>query len=201
MHVAVASFKGGVGKTTTAIHIAAYLQTLGPTLLLDGDGTRNATEWAGRGAGLPYRTADVRSAVKLARSFEHTVIDTGQRPSDADLKALAEGCDLLIIPAVPATMDSDGLRLTIDALTEMKASNYRVLITKAPPPPQAEAANLRSALKRARIPTFAVSIPLLKAFEKAAAAGVIVSDVDDPRAARAWEAYVSTGKEVVSYGK
>ena len=38
MHVAVASFKGGVGKTTTAIHIAAYLQTLGPTLLLDGDG-------------------------------------------------------------------------------------------------------------------------------------------------------------------
>jgi len=200
MHVAVASFKGGVGKTTTAIHIAAYLQTLGPTLLLDGDGTRNATEWASRGEGLTFRIADVRSAVKLARDFAHTVIDTGQRPSDADLKALAEGCDLLIIPAVPATMDSDGLRQTIEALAEMKADNYSVLITKAPPPPQAEALNLRSALLKAGIPTFSVAIPLLKAFEKAAAAGVIVSAVDDPRAARAWEAYVSTGKEVIAYG-
>src|ERR1035441_5562401 len=116
MHVAIASFKGGVGKTTTAIHIAAYLQTLAPTLLLDGDATRNATEWAQRGPGLPYRIADIRSAMKLGKEFTHSVIDTGQRPSDADLRALTEGCALLIIPAVPATMDSDGLRQTIEAL-------------------------------------------------------------------------------------
>lgn len=199
MHVAIASFKGGVGKTTTAIHIAAYLQTLAPTLLLDGDATRNATEWAQRGPGLPYRIADIRSAMKLGKEFTHSVIDTGQRPSDADLKALTEGCDLLIIPAVPATMDSDGLRQTIEALQEMNAENYRVLITKSPPPPEAEGNNLRDALKRAGIPCFKAAIPRLKAFERAAAAGVLVSQVDDPRAARAWESYEMTGKEVIAY--
>lgn len=199
MHVAIASYKGGVGKTTTAVHIAAYLQTLAPTLLLDGDGTRNATTWGERGPGLGFRIADVRSAMKLSREFEHSVIDTGQRPSDADLKALVEGCDLLIIPAVPATLDSDGLSQTLEALQAINADNYRILITKAPPPPEVEGDNLRAALKRANVPMFKAAIPRLKAFEKAAAKGLLVSQVDDVRAARAWEAYELTGREVIAY--
>ena len=43
MIVTVASFKGGVGKTTTALHLAAYCQTLAPTLLVDGDLNTRAT--------------------------------------------------------------------------------------------------------------------------------------------------------------
>jgi len=47
------------------------------------------------------------------------------------------------------------------------------------------------------VPLFAVDIPRLKAFEKAAAAGVPVSLVDDPRTKRAWEAYEAAGKELI----
>jgi hypothetical protein len=37
----------------------------------------------------------------------------------------------------------------------------------------------------------------LKAFEKAATAGVIVSEVSDPRARFGWEDYEAIGKELV----
>ena len=68
MIVTVASHKGGVGKTTTAVHLAAYLQTLAPTLLLDGDDTRNATAWSHRGKGFAFKVADEVQAARLARN-------------------------------------------------------------------------------------------------------------------------------------
>src|SRR5829696_7457100 len=69
MIITVASFKGGVGKTVTAVHLAAYLRSLGePTVLVDGDPNRSATGWAQRGAGrLPFKVIDERQAVRFAR--------------------------------------------------------------------------------------------------------------------------------------
>lgn len=201
MIVTVASHKGGVGKTTTAVHLAAYLQTVAPTLLLDGDDTRNATAWSQRGSGFSFKIADEVQAARLARNFTHTVIDTGQHPKQVDLKALAEGCDLLVIPAVPASLDTDGLVLTLQALQELGQLNYRVLLTKVPPHPEPDGAQLRAELAAQIIPLFETDIPRLKAFEKAAASGVPVCDVDDPRAKRAWEAYAAVGKELLAYAR
>jgi len=199
--ITVASYKGGAGKTTTAVHLAAYLQTLAPTLLLDGDQTRNAINWGERGSGFPFRVAPVSQAAKLAAEYGrggHIVIDTGQRPAGADLKEAVDGSDLLIIPATPSPLDTDGLVQTIDALQRIGAGNrFRVLLTKVAPPPERDGAVLRELLVGEGVAIFKAEIPLLKAFAKAAGAGEIVGQTKDKNAARAWGSYIATGKELL----
>lgn len=200
MLVTVASFKGGVGKTTTAMHLAAFLQTQAPTVLFDSDRTRNALSWAGRGE-LPFHVAPWAHSGKIGHSYTHKVLDTGQRPEDMDFRELAEGCDLLVIPAAPATLDTDSLLLSLQALAEYGATNYRVLIVKDPPPPETEGTALRAALAAEGVPVFETSIPRLKAFDKAAAGGVTVDALaGDARAKRAWSAFQVLGQEVLAHG-
>src|ERR1035441_9770426 len=120
MIITVASYKGGVAKTTTAIHIAAYLQKLAPTLLIDGDVIRAATQWAQRGRGFPFKVVDETQGIKAAREYTngHVVIDTEANPSRVDFREVAEGCDLLVIPAVPETTATDGLIYTLKNRSE-----------------------------------------------------------------------------------
>jgi chromosome partitioning protein len=202
MIITVASYKGGVGKTTTAIHLAAYLQNFAPTLLIDGDIIRASTKWAqrGNGDGFPFKVVDETQSIKAAREFinGHIVIDTEANPSRVDFKEVAEGCDLLVIPAVPETTATDGLTYTLKRLQEIGTERYRVLITKAPPRPQTDADKLRAELTENHIPVFAAEIPHLKAFDRASSDGVLVRAVHDPRALRAWEAYEAAGREILN---
>ena len=57
---------------------------------------------------------------------------------------------------------------------------------------------LRKDLIAQGVPIFKSEIPRLKAFERAASLGMIVNQVNDQRAARAWQAYVAVGKELLA---
>jgi chromosome partitioning protein len=196
MIITVTGYKGGIGKTTTAIHLAAYLQKQAATVLVDGDLNRSATGWA-RNGHLPFRVADERQAARVGREFEHIVIDTAARPVQEDLQALVTSCDHLIIPTTPDALALDALVQTVHALEDFGATNYRVLLTIVPPAPSRDGAEALASLTAQNVPVFATVIPRLAAFTKAALAGLVVSDVTgDPRAQRAWEAYAHMGKEL-----
>jgi chromosome partitioning protein len=197
MYITVTNYKGGVGKTTTAVHLAAYFQQLAPTLLIDGDPNRCATKWADTGK-MPFAIVDREEGDYHARNYTHVIKDTEARPGMADFEKLAKGCDLLVIPSVPSRLDIEALKLTIAALRTVGTDRYRILLTKVPPSPKNDGAELRKLLVSAKTPIFRAEIPRLKCFEKAAAQGVPVYDVDDSRAARAWEAYEATGKEIAN---
>jgi chromosome partitioning protein len=199
MIITVTSYKGGVGKTTTAIHLAAYLQRLAPTLLVDGDAIRSATKWNQRGAakGLPFKVVTHAQMVSHIRDYQHIIIDTEGNPTDDDFKDLAGNCDLLVIPAVPESVATDGLTHTLAKLQSIGNKTHRVLLTMVPPKPRTDGQQLRGMLIAEGIPVFTAEIPRLAAFEKAAAEGVPVYGIkDDRNAARAWDAYEAAGKEI-----
>jgi chromosome partitioning protein len=195
MIITVASFKGGVGKTTTAVHLATFFQQQGPTVLIDGDPNRSASAWHQRGA-LPFGVVDERQAARAARQYEHLIIDTEARPNQQDLQALVEGCDQLIIPTTPDALALDALMLTVRALTTLGADRYRVLITMVPPKPSRDGDEARAMLETAGIPVFATGIRRLVAFQKAALQGAPVTDVADPRALHGWDDYRVIGEEL-----
>lgn len=200
MIITVASFKGGVGKTTTAIHLAAFLQHQGETLLIDADPNRSASSWAQRGQ-LPFEVVDEWRSPARMRRFDYVVIDTRARPAHDDLALLTDTCDLLVLPTTPDVLALDALTLTLEYLHAVGATRYRILLTVIPPKPNRDGEKTRMLLTEARLPLFATGIRRFSVYQKAAQAGVPVYGVKDPRAWEGWYDYQRVGAEVLhSFG-
>lgn len=197
MLITVAGFKGGVGKTTTAVHLACYFAQKGTTLLVDGDPNRSATGWSKRGQ-LPFKVVDLMQAALYSPKFEHIIIDTAARPNSEDLEALADGCNLLVLPTTPDALAIDALMQTVDLLQSLGSERYKILLTMIHPKPVKMADQARAALLDAELPLFKSNIRRLICYEKASLEGVPVYEVKDRMAKSAWQDYLTVGKEILS---
>lgn len=115
MIITVGNIKGGVGKTTIAVNLAAHRATHGESVcLIDADDQGTATLFTeirehelnkSDYTCVAVRGSQVRSqGLSLAKRFDHTIIDCGGRDTEAFRAALTI-CDLLLVPTAPRSFD------------------------------------------------------------------------------------------------
>ena len=210
MVITITSDKGGVGKTTTTIHLAAVLSESRPTLVIDADKTRAALNWATRasqsGTPFPFEVIPEKRLVAYGGRYptatSHLIIDTEGRPDDEDLEDAVRTSDLIIVPteADTASMATlGGLLKRIDGYVGAASSKrVGVLLTNVPPLPQRDGEYAREFLKSAGLPLFETSIRSYKCYRTAWNRGTIVELIrDDPRSASAWIDCEAFAKEVL----
>lgn len=191
--ITVTGFKGGVGKSTAAIHLAAFFSEQGRALLVDSDPNHTAVAWAKQGK-LPFEVVTTNQVARSVQNRDWVIFDTPARPNGDDLSELISGCDLLILPTTPDIVSIRPMIATIQALGE---ATYRTLVSIVPPRPMKDGELAQRELRELGFPVFDTMIRRSVVFTKAAAAGVVVRDLNDPRAELAWEDYRALGREVM----
>ena len=201
MFITVCGQKGGVAKTCTSIHLASVWHSEGKKVcIVDADKNRSALAYSSRG-NLPFPVFPVSSAAKASRSSEIVITD-GQASSDQEeLKHLAYGSDLVILPT---TAKARSVELTVELanlLSNLKV-NHAVVIVKVDFRQQKAAQQAKAALENFGLYVFDTFIPLLSAFDKAEASGNAVFEAvddlgrSDPRRMTGWSAYCSIASQI-----
>lgn len=132
--IALVNQKGGCGKTTLALHLAAAFWLAGENVLvLDLDPQASAAEWHdARDNPMPH-VESVQPA-RLAKVVTHAreisagvlVIDTAPHSEAAALEA-ARCADLVLVPCQPSIMDLRAMRKTVDLLKLVKVPAVAIL--------------------------------------------------------------------------
>lgn len=132
--IALVNQKGGCGKTTLALHLAAAFWLAGEdVLVVDLDPQASATEWHDARENPMPHVESVQPA-RLGKVLAHAreigtgalIIDTAPHNEAAALDA-ARAADLVIVPCQPSIMDLRAMRKTADLLRLVKVPAVAVL--------------------------------------------------------------------------
>lgn len=125
MIVAVMNQKGGAGKTTVALNLAAAMTETGTrVLLIDADPQQTAQDWAAvRDPPPPFQILGLSKPVlhrdlpKLAADYDHIIIDGAPRNYEVARSAIL-AADLVLIPVQPSGADFWASRETVRLIQE-----------------------------------------------------------------------------------
>lgn len=188
MVIALAGQKGGSGKTTTAICLAAEWHARGhKVLLVDADPQGSSRTWADVAAEATLPCPTVVSMgpglhrpdqlPALAAGYDFTIIDCPPRHGDIQRAALMVA-DLVVVPCGPSGVDAWALGATLDIIEEARTLRpdlvVAVLITRKVAR-TALGTNARGALAVSGLRILAAELGYRVAYQEAPAAGLGVT--------------------------
>jgi chromosome partitioning protein len=186
MKIAFLNQKGGVGKTTLSVHVAARLSALGlSVLLVDADPQASALAWAGARklaplfpvVGIP--TAGLHKEIPShVEHYDAIIIDGPPRVSELARSAIMAS-DMVIIPAQPSPYDVWAAADIITLLREasvFKESLFYAFVINNKIGNTAIGRDVRDALAAYETPVLNASVCRRVAFADSAADGLVVMD-------------------------
>lgn len=207
LKIAVANQKGGTGKSTLAVNLAAGFSRRGPTVLLDADPQGSASQWSqmgGKEDDLPpierLNDADAGIAIRrTAGSKRYVLVDCPPHLGSEALRSVLAVVDLVLIPVQPSPLDLWASVNMAAAIRESRALNKALrayMVLNQLDRRNALSRSMREALAEFEIPALANGLSRRAAYRSAALEGGSVYALGG-RGASATEDVEAIIKEVI----
>jgi len=209
MIIGVCNQKGGVGKTTLSVNLAASLARHGArVLLIDADPQGSALDWAAAREGEPLfsvvglpRPTIHKELPEIAKGFDYVVIDGPPRVAEV-AASVVMASDVVLIPVQPSPYDiwaADEVVKLIEKASVYKENLKSVFVVNRKITNTAIGRDVGEALSAYQLHTLKASITQRVIFAEAVAKGQAVFELE-PDGPAAQEIEV-VKDEILEYAK